>query len=50
MMAAVGGIDAGADGVEQLGEVEEVLTSMKDSLYASLHVESDNDAGDDDDY
>lgn len=50
MMAAVGGIDAGADAVEQLGEVEEVLTSMKDSLYASLHVESDNDAGDDDDY
>ncbi len=50
MMAAVGGVDGGAEGIEQLGEVEEVLTSMRDTLYASLHVDSDNDAGDEDDY
>lgn len=49
MMAAVGGV--GPEGLEQLGEAEEVLTSMRDSLYASLHVDSgEMDGSDADDY
>jgi hypothetical protein len=48
-MAAVGG--AGIEGLEQLREVEEVVTSMRDCLYDSLHVDSgEMEACDDDDY
>ena len=49
LMAAVGG--AGIEGLEQLREVEEVVTSMRDCLYDSLHVDSgEMEACDDDDY
>ena len=48
MMAAVGGIATGMEGVEQLGEAEETLASMRDCLYASLHVDAgDGEEGDD---
>jgi hypothetical protein len=48
MMAAVGGIATGMEGVEQLGEAEETLASMRDCLYASLHIDAgDGEEGDD---